>query len=134
MCRKSDGNTVIQAVGPQVFDGIRAAENLSQKGIECEVVNCRFIKPMDIGYLQSISDRFDQVIIIEEGVKTGSFGESVAAWLATKRYKGIIKTISLPDEFVEHGPRDLLLEKWGVNQKGIEEVVLNENKSVKLQY
>ena len=134
VCRKSDGNTVILAVGPQVFDGIRAAENLSQKGIECEVVNCRFIKPMDIGYLQSISDRFDQVIIIEEGVKTGSFGESVAAWLATKRYKGIIKTISLPDEFVEHGPRDLLLEKWGVNQKGIEEVILNENKSVKLQY
>ena len=98
------------------------------------MVNCRFIKPMDIGYLQSISDRFDQVIIIEEGVKTGSFGESVAAWLATKRYKGIIKTISLPDEFVEHGPRDLLLEKWGVNQNGIEKAVINKDNPVKLQY
>ncbi len=134
VCRKSTGNTVILAVGAQVFDGIDAAKNLSKKGIECEVVNCRFIKPMDKDYLQSILERFDNVITIEEGVKTGGFGESVAAWLATNGYKGSVKIISLPDEFVEHGPRDLLLEKWGVDQKGIEDIVLNQNESIKLQY
>ena len=134
VCRKSKGNTVILAVGAQVFDGIEAAKNLSKKGIECEVVNCRFIKPMDKDYLQSIIERFDNVITIEEGVKTGGFGESVAAWLATNGYKGSVKIISLPDEFVEHGPRDLLLEKWGVDQKGIEDIVLNQNESIKLQY
>ena len=134
VCRKSTGNTVILAVGAQVFDGIEAAKNLSKKGIECEVVNCRFIKPMDKDYLQSILERFDNVITIEEGVKTGGFGESVAAWLATNGYKGSVKIISLPDEFVEHGPRDLLLEKWGVDQKGIEDIVLNQNESIKLQY
>ena len=134
VCRKSTGNTVILAVGAQVFDGIDAAKNLSKQGIECEVVNCRFIKPMDKDYLQSILQRFDNVITIEEGVKTGGFGESVAAWLATNGYKGSVKIISLPDEFVEHGPRDLLLEKWGVDQKGIEDIVLNQNESIKLQY
>ena len=134
VCRKSKGNTVILAVGAQVFDGINAAKNLSEQGIECEVVNCRFIKPMDEDYLQSTLERFDNVITIEEGVKTGGFGEGVAAWLATNGYKGSVKIISLPDEFVEHGPRDLLLEKWGVNQKGIEDIVLNLNESIKLQY
>jgi len=134
VCRKSTGNTVILAVGAQVFDGIGASKNLSKQGIECEVVNCRFIKPMDKDYLQSILERFDNVITIEEGVKTGGFGESVAAWLATNGYKGSVKIISLPDEFVEHGPRDLLLEKWGVDQKGIEDIVLNQNESIKLQY
>ena len=134
VCRKSKGNTVILAVGAQVFDGINAAKNLSEQGIECEVVNCRFIKPMDEDYLQSTLERFDNVITIEEGVKTGGFGEGVAAWLATNGYKGSVKIISLPDEFVEHGPRDLLLEKWGVNQKGIEDIVLKQNESIKLQY
>ncbi len=134
VCRKSTGNTVILAVGAQVFDGIEAAKNLSKQGIECEVVNCRFIKPMDKDYLQSILERFDNVITIEEGVKTGGFGESVAAWLAINGYKGSVKIISLPDEFVEHGPRDLLLEKWGVDQKGIEDIILNQNESIKLQY
>ena len=84
--------------------------------------------------MQSTLERFDNVITIEEGVKTGGFGEGVAAWLATNGYKGSVKIISLPDEFVEHGPRDLLLEKWGVNQKGIEDIILKQSESIKLQY
>ena len=134
VCRKSTGKTVILSVGPQVFDGLSAADNLSNQNIECEVVNCRFIKPMDYAYLQSIIGRFENVVTVEEGVKTGGFGEGVAAWLVTNGFKGNIKIISLPDEFVEHGPRDMLLEKWGVNQKGIENSILSLNESVKLQY
>ena len=134
VCRKSDGNTVILAVGPQVFDAINAADSLLQNGVECEVVNCRFIKPMDVNYLRSITDKFQNVITIEEGVKTGGFGESVASWLITHGYKGNVKIISLPDEFVEHGPRDMLLEKWGVNQNGIEKAAINIDNPVKLQY
>ena len=134
VCRKSTGKTVILSVGPQVFDGLTAADNLSNQNIECEVVNCRFIKPMDYAYLQSIIGRFENVVTVEEGVKTGGFGEGVAAWLVTNGFKGNISIISLPDEFVEHGPRDVLLEKWGVNQKGIENSILSLNESVKLQY
>ena len=133
VCRKSNGRTVILAVGPQVFDAINAANNLSKNGIECEVVNCRFIKPMDIDYLDSITDKFENVITIEEGVKTGGFGESVASWLITNGFKGNVDIISLPDEFVEHGPRDLLLEKWGVNQNGIVKAVTNKAKPSKIQ-
>jgi len=134
VCRKSTGKTVILSVGPQVFDGLTAADNLSNQNIECEVVNCRFIKPMDYAYLESIIGRFENVVTVEEGVKTGGFGEGVAAWLVTNGFKGNISIISLPDEFVEHGPRDMLLEKWGVNQKGIENSILSLNESVKLQY
>ena len=133
VCRKSNGGTVILAVGPQVFDAINAANNLSNNGIECEVVNCRFIKPMDTDYLNSIAGKFENVITIEEGVKTGGFGESVASWLITNGYKGNVDIISLPDEFVEHGPRDLLLEKWGVNQNGIVKAVTNKVNTSKIQ-
>ena len=45
-----------------VFDSLKAAETMSEKGIECEVVNCRFIKPMDSAYLKSIIERFDNVV------------------------------------------------------------------------
>ena len=133
VCRKSNGGTVILAVGPQVFDAINAANNLSKNGIECEVVNCRFIKPMDTDYLNSITGKFENVITIEEGVKTGGFGESVASWLITNGYKGNVDIISLPDEFVEHGPRDLLLEKWGVNQNGIVKAVTSKVNPSKIQ-
>ena len=58
----------------------------------------------------------------------------VASSLITHGYKGNVKIISLPDEFVEHGPRDMLLEKWGVNQNGIEKAAMNIDNPVKLQY
>jgi 1-deoxy-D-xylulose-5-phosphate synthase len=89
---------------------------------------------MDTNYLSSIIDKFENVITVEEGVKTGGFGESVASWLITHRYKGSVDIISLPDEFVEHGPRDMLLEKWGVNQNGIEKTVINKDNPVKVKY
>ena len=52
----------------------------------------------------------------------------------THEYKGSVDIISLPDEFVEHGPRDLLLDKWGVNQSMIEKTARKKDNSVKLQY
>ena len=124
--------TVILAVGPQVYDAVKAAENLINHGFNCEVVNCRCIKPMDIDYLNSVIERFNKVITIEEGVSTGGFGESVAAFLYGNGFKGDIKTIALPDKFVEHGPRQLLLDKYGVNQEGVESLFSISDSTAKL--
>jgi len=74
-------------------------------------------------YLGSIIGRFNQVITLEEGIITGGFGEGVSAWLAVKGYKGEVQNIGLPNKFVEHGPRDLLLKKLGVCEAGIIEAV-----------
>ena len=98
---------------------IQLHQELEKNGVSCEVVNCRFIKPMDFAYLESIIDRFDQVITVEEGVRSGGFGEAVAAWLSVNGYKGEIKIISLPNEFVEHGPRQILLDRYGISVEGI---------------
>ena len=121
-------DAVILAVGPQVYDALDSADQFSHSGTSCEVVNCRFIKPMDFAYLESIIGRFDQVITVEEGVRSGGFGESVAAWLSINGYKGIIKIISLPNEFVEHGPRQILLDKYGISTEGIS-MAINSQKA-----
>ncbi|MEA1882624.1 MAG: transketolase C-terminal domain-containing protein, partial [Candidatus Marinimicrobia bacterium] len=130
MRRGSD--VVILAVGTQVYDALAAAEKLSQTGTSCEVVNCRFIKPMDEAYLESIIGRFAQVITVEEGVRAGGFGEGIAAWLSTNGYRGGNQIIALPNKFVEHGPRAVLLRKWGISQEGIEAAVNVESHTVEL--
>ena len=125
--------TVILAVGPQVYEALNAAKNLELSGINCEVVNCRFIKPMDQDYLQNVNKRFINVVTVEEGVASGGFGESVASWLSINGFKGDIKTIALPDKFVEHGPRQLLLDKYGVNQEGIESLLTAKDSNVETE-
>ena len=126
-------DTVILGVGPLVFDGLNAAEKMDQSGISCEVVNCRFIKPMDETYLKSIIGKFDNVVTIEEGVRAGGFGEAVISWLSSNGYKGELQIISLPNEYVEHGPRDVLLEQWGVSQAGIIKAIKTNKKPAKLE-
>ncbi|MDB9722478.1 1-deoxy-D-xylulose-5-phosphate synthase [Candidatus Marinimicrobia bacterium] len=123
---------LILAVGPQVYDALDAAEILIHDGIECEVVNCRFIKPMDNAYLKSIIGRFDQVITVEEGVRSGGFGEGVAAWLLINGYKNKINIISLPDKFVEHGSRNELLDQCSINKQGIVDIVKNKEISTNM--
>ena len=85
------GNDVaILATGVQVWDAVNAADQLAKEGISAEVVNCRFIKPMDTFYLKSILNKFDQIITVEEGVKTSGFGEGVLSWLSINGYKGCL--------------------------------------------
>ena len=126
-------DVALLAVGPQVYDALGAAEKLSQSGISCEVVNCRFIKPMDEAYLESIIGRFKQVITIEEGIVTGGFGEGVSAWLSVHGFKGDTRILGLPNSFVEHGPRDVLLKKLGISQDGIIEAVIALKESFQIR-
>ena len=57
VCREgTDG--VILAVGPMVYNALDVAKKLNVIGLNLEVVNCRFIKPMDTSYLKSAVSKF----------------------------------------------------------------------------
>ena len=115
---------VILAVGPMVYSALTVASELEQSGISCEVVNCRFIKPMDMAYLDSIVRRFNKVITIEEGVINGGFGDGVSSWLLENGYKGEIKRLGLPDSYVEHGSRSQILNQLSLDNSGIKNTVI----------
>ena len=130
---KTGSDIAILAVGPLTYMALDSAKKLEESGISCEVVNCRFIKPMDESYLEHILEKFNQIITLEEGVRTGGFGESVVSWLSLNNYKGRSNIVALPDKFVEHGPRQALLEKWGISKEGIIDIVLNEQPSLEIK-
>lgn len=112
-------DAAILAVGPMVGEAMDAAEYLNDLGISTEVVNCRFIKPMDEQYLTNLIKNMKIVVTIEEGIITGGFGEGAGHWLLENGFKGKIKTLGLPDEFVEHGPRKIILRDLGLDRNGI---------------
>ena len=127
-------DVAILAVGPMAYTAMDAAKNLASIGITCEVVNCRFIKPMDTAYLSSIKSKFSKVITLEEGTTTGGFGDGVASWLLENGFSGTLKRLGLPDTFVEHGSRDQILTMLGLDENGvaktIQEMVTKKEKPV----
>ena len=117
-------DVAILAVGPMVYTALDAAKQIASSGITCEVVNCRFIKPMDTAYLDSMKKKFTKIITLEEGTTTGGFGDGVAGWLLENGFQGQLKKLGLPDTFVEHGSRDQILSMLGLNVEGVAKSVL----------
>lgn len=88
---------------------------LENDGLNVTFVNARFSSPIDKERISNIMANHDMIVTVEEGVKSGGFGEHVAAFLAEKGYKGKVVTISLPDIFLEHGSPDILRKKYGLD-------------------
>jgi len=115
-----------------VYSALSVASDLDKENISCEVVNCRFIKPMDTAYLNSIIKRgFDKIITIEEGVINGGFGDGVSSYLLENGYSGSIKRLGLPDSYVEHGSRNQILNSLSLDNDGIKNKIIDLYASAK---
>ena len=130
--QKKGDDLMILAVGPMVYSALSVASDLDKENISCEVVNCRFIKPMDTAYLNSIIKRgFDKIITIEEGVINGGFGDGVSSYLLENGYSGSIKRLGLPDSYVEHGSRNQILNSLSLDNDGIKNKIIDLYASAK---
>ena len=116
---KDGVDVAILSVGPMVYTALDAAKKLISFGIDCEVVNCRFIKPMDTSYLKNGISKFSTFITLEESNISGGFGDGVSSWLLENGYKGKMKRIGLPDSFVQHGSRNEIIESLGLDADSI---------------
>lgn len=108
------------AVGSMVEPALNAGRRLQKNGIDCTVVNARFVKPLDEELLLQLATGHQNIITIEENVIAGGFGSSVAEFLVAKGVRGInLKILGLPDHFITHGPTEVLLENCGLDVEGI---------------
>lgn len=87
-----------------------AAAILSEQEIETEIVNARFIKPMDEAMLHRLFKANKPILTIEESMLEGGFGSAVLEFANDHGYNTAqVKRMGIPDEFIEHGSVDLLL-------------------------
>jgi 1-deoxy-D-xylulose-5-phosphate synthase len=115
------------AVGTMVGVALAAADLLAHKGIAMGIVNARFIKPLDTRMLERLAGDCRLLVTVEENTLAGGFASQVAGFLADRGWLDksghrLIR-LGLPDEFVEHGARETLLEGAGLTAARVEELV-----------
>ena len=121
---KEGKDVTILSIGYMSNVALEAGYLLIDEGIDCEVINARFIKPVDIDLIMRSVLKTEKLFTIEEGVVGGGFGSGVLELIIDKIEKYIIiKNIALPDRFIEHGDRAALLDKYGLSSKKIAEAV-----------
>ncbi|MBW3539256.1 MAG: 1-deoxy-D-xylulose-5-phosphate synthase [Planctomycetes bacterium] len=113
-----DGTIV--AYGALLPECAQAAETLRSEGLDVGVVNARFVKPLDAETLLRAIRETGFVVTVEENTLCGGFGSAVleaaaAAGVSTER----VRTLGIPDRFIEHGERGELLADLGLDAAGI---------------
>ncbi|MCG8515207.1 MAG: 1-deoxy-D-xylulose-5-phosphate synthase [Halanaerobiales bacterium] len=116
---------LIIAVGSRVYPALRAAELLSQQGLEVGVIDPRFIKPLDQDLLLENIKRYKKVISVEEHVLAGGFGSAILELINNYNLKGVqLKRLGLPDHFIPHGSQARMRALYQLDAQGIKNVAL----------
>ncbi|HHT9125096.1 MAG TPA: 1-deoxy-D-xylulose-5-phosphate synthase [Candidatus Brocadiia bacterium] len=114
----SDG--AIIAYGAMVYPSMDAANRLSEQGIEVTVINARFAKPLDKTTILNAVREYPVIVTVEDHCLLGGFGSAVLELVSDYGGDGRkIVRLGIPDRFVEHGPRDVILKSLGLDAEGI---------------
>jgi 1-deoxy-D-xylulose-5-phosphate synthase len=117
---KEGDDILILAIGRSVGDALEACNALKNQGIFATVVNCRFVKPLDLDLICTLAKKIPRVITVEENVRSGGFGSAVLEALSDAGLNGIrVERIGIADIFVEHGPQQLLRSLYGIDAPAI---------------
>ena len=116
---RSGQELAILAVGTMVLPAVRAAELLAADGIECTVVNCRFLKPVDATMLESLTRDHTTFVTVEEGTIVNGFGAYLAERMQTTNPEVRVVALGVPDRLIEQAPRTEQLETFGLTAEGI---------------
>ena len=79
----------------------------------------RFAKPLDEALIKQVAEKFNKVIVVEDGVLRGGVGEAVVKCLSENGYRGEVRTLGIEDKFIEHGTPAELYSICGFDAEGI---------------
>jgi 1-deoxy-D-xylulose-5-phosphate synthase len=116
--RSGDGSLAILAVGKMVAAAIKAADMLSERGVSATVWDVRSCSPLDASMCDDAA-RHQRVITIEDGIREGGVGMSIASEIHGRNEKCLVDVLGVPTKFLPHAKPDRLLASLGLDADGI---------------
>lgn len=109
-------NATIIAIGKTVSKAVKIAEKLEK----VEVINARFLKPLDVEKIKESIAKTKNVIVIEDGTSVGGLTTAIKELIVDENLKNIkFKSFAYPDKFIEHGSVEELERRYNVDENAI---------------
>lgn len=101
------------------------AKNVTDAITDLEVshYDMRFVKPLDDNLLHTIFKTHNTIVTVEDNALKGGFGASILEFSATHQYKNTIKTLGIPDTFVEHASVGELQSLVGLDSQSLKKTI-----------
>jgi len=115
----------ILSLGTRLQTALAAADHLGSRGVSCTVADARFAKPIDYELIRRLVRQHRILVTIEEG-SAGGFGSAVATYIANEdliRPGFRLRTLTLPDAFLDHDDQFKQYDAAGLNAGDIVRVI-----------
>ncbi len=114
----------ICACGIQVYDALMVAEELSNEGVECEVINVSSIKPLDSETIIKSVEKTKKIITFEDHQISSGMGSAIAEMLC-ERHPIKIKRVGINDWFGMSGEWVKVYQKMGLDRSSLKKAVVD---------
>ena len=120
---KEQAKATIVASGERcLIIAMKVQQSLAKQGKSVDVVNARFVKPLDTAFLDGLTSEY--VVTIEDNVYFGGLGSMICSTLSKLNKQIKIKSFAYRDEFIPQGKVAQLQSEYGVNCAEIENYLL----------
>ena len=130
-----EGSVVaLLSLGTRLAECMKAAEQLAAVGLSTTVADARFMKPLDTKLILRLARNHDVLVTVEEG-SIGGFGSHVLEYLVGEGLLDsglIVRTMKLPDVFIDHDSPQNMYEQAGLAASSIAETVIAARRRVEL--
>ena len=110
----------IFAIGKTVARGMKIAKKLKEKDIDAEIINVRFLKPLDKETIKKSIEKTKNVITIEDGTIINGLGTTIKELIVDENIEEVkIKAYAYPDKFIQHGSVDELEKIYQLDEESI---------------
>ncbi len=118
------------SMGAMADSVIGVYERLVADGYKPELINVRFVAPIDENMLDRVKN-FDYIFTFEDNILSGGFGSLAGSRLMEKGSRAVMHSFAFPDAYIEQGTRAQLFERYGMDSEGlykkIKDILNNES-------
>jgi 1-deoxy-D-xylulose-5-phosphate synthase len=111
-------DVLLVAVGSMVPLALAAAERAADHGIEVTVVDPRWVLPVAPA-LVDLAAGHRLVVTVEDGGRAGGVGSTLTRALQDREIDVPVRTLGLPQAFLEHGSRGQVLADAGLTEQDV---------------
>ncbi len=124
-------DVAVIAAGPSANRAVEAAEEMKQEtGKNPAIYNIRYIKPLDLGLLEEVSERFERIVTIEDGTVIGGLFGAVSEYFAGTGKTLPISPIAIEDRYLSQGTQNELREECNLTKERTKVIFEKEFKKI----
>ena len=117
---KEGKDVTIIAIGRMVEKAVKVANILEQEEKSVEIINARFLKPLDKNTIINSINKTKNVITIEDNILTGGLASHIENLIVENELQEVkLQSYGWKDEFIKHGKVEELEKIYGLDEETI---------------